>query len=211
MNTFRRRHKLAFTLIELLVVIAIIAILAGLLLPAITKAKERGRQAKCIGNVRSIAQAALMYATDNRLTLPNPSGIMNVKSNLNTYIKDYAVYECPSDRGNDADGPAPLLNAYHPSCFSEPAMGSSYCFATADAAGAGVGLAAGLKLSNPTLDYSSKKVLIFEPPLFGNALPVSSADQWHSAQRASVLGYLDGHADMVFTNYTTVTNTHTYY
>lgn len=198
------RHGVAFTLIELLVVIAIIAILAGLLLPAITKAKERGRQAKCIANVRSIAQAVLMYATDYRLTLPNPSGIMSIRSNLTTYIKDNAVYECQSDRGADT---APVTAGN--SCFLE--LGSSYCFATAQAGGAGVVNAAGLKMSNTNLDYSSKKVLIFEPPLFGNAVPVSAVDQWHSAQRASTLGFLDGHSELVFTNFTTPNSANTYY
>src|SRR3970040_115634 len=59
-----------FTLIELLVVIAIIAILAGMLLPALARAKESGRAAYCKGNMRQIALGMLMYADDNREHLP---------------------------------------------------------------------------------------------------------------------------------------------
>ena len=61
----------AFTLVELLVVIGIIAVLLGVLLPSLSRARESGNRAKCLSNVRQLAAACIMYAAENDGRLPD--------------------------------------------------------------------------------------------------------------------------------------------
>src|SRR6266496_6601099 len=66
------RNETGFTLVELLVVIAVIAILAGLLWPALARAKQKAIQAGCLSNMKQISHALQMYLDDNTDVLPGP-------------------------------------------------------------------------------------------------------------------------------------------
>jgi prepilin-type N-terminal cleavage/methylation domain-containing protein/prepilin-type processing-associated H-X9-DG protein len=132
----RAAHKVTkgFTLMELLVVIAIIALLAALLLPALSSAHRRAQTVQCLNNLRQIGQTTYMYASDNDDYLPfawyddpDPSG-NNFLSLLTPliYSSDFdgygdfelKLYTCPTRANEPLVGPNPMRISYGMNAFN---------------------------------------------------------------------------------------------
>ena len=112
-TSFQCRRR-GFTLIELLVVIAIIGILAGLLLPALGRAKAKAQQIKCVSNNKQVILAFQMYADDNSETYPLCQGwqasggkdgrydvfVAMTNRPLYRYQGNPEIFRCPADKGD---------------------------------------------------------------------------------------------------------------
>ena len=113
------RQRAAFTLIELLVVIAIIAILAAILFPVFSAARERARAISCMSNARNLGAAAMLYVQDYDEKLPlaarfaaTPTGFVTWHNLLTPYARNTGIWFCPSSQVGRTDASGALTTHY---------------------------------------------------------------------------------------------------
>jgi prepilin-type N-terminal cleavage/methylation domain-containing protein/prepilin-type processing-associated H-X9-DG protein len=110
--------KKGFTLIEVLIVVGIICIISAIILPALSRAREKSRQSTCANNLRQIALATQMYSADNSGQYPswfNGFAIANPLPNskpgigwavrISAYTKTNAIFQCPTEPTPGSDDP----------------------------------------------------------------------------------------------------------
>jgi len=193
--------KRAFTLIELLVVIAIIAILAAILFPVFSRARESARRASCQSNMKQIILAYTMYAQDyDEMTVPNFEKDTNLGKGVVTgadfpywpdilqpYVKSKQIFVCPS--GNTLSSSSTDFRAKQTYAYNQANIRSSktapndYVVYDNGSLSYGVKLA---KFGHPATTIIFSEGFLYNGPFFGG----SDADNW-SAQDAAYPGGYD--------------------
>ena len=173
-----------FTLIELLVVIAIIGILAGILLPVLSRARESARKTQCMSNVKQIGMGLIMYANENNESFPSDSaysGSYPAMRGLNllydTYISDNKVFNCTSDTTVTA-----ALN----SGMSASTSGGTEAFTLTQCS-------YGYDRAHTQADDADVALAADRPP----ATPSATASTANHNSRGQNVVYVDGHVEFV--------------
>lgn len=183
-------RRSAFTLLELLVVVAIIGILAGLLIPAVTRASATSKRVACIGNLRQVTLAIRLYADDHSDSLPALGDTHPYPNGVGAYYKQLVkgylglsglaspkekVFACPSDRNIRMQ----VSHAF-----------ASYTFNGYEADSTEIPRITGKKLGG--IRKPEKAVLVGEwPAFFGGSWHPKRENAFEDAENN--IGFVDGH------------------